>query len=138
MRAFSGHLTWACLLRREMLGLLDACFAFAEAVGDRVVPLWPSVRQELLDVQALLPMLRTDLRATWSEEVACSDASPYGLVVCVKKSNLQLVAENGRSSERWRFKVSAAISARRHHLGAPRPSENPIPDLGSFGPSWTS
>ena len=38
-----GHITWAALVRREVLSILSACYKFADLAGTAPVRLWPSV-----------------------------------------------------------------------------------------------
>jgi len=127
LRAVIGHLTWAALLRREALAFVQKCYAFIESVGTRVVPLWASVRQELTDLLALLPLLRADIGAEWDEVAVCSDASPFGLGVCTKVIGAELAGLVGRQLERWRYKVAGAATARARALGGDR--LQPDPDL---------
>eukprot|EP00959_Pyramimonas_sp_CCMP1952_P133214 2785065-Pyramimonas_sp.AAC.1 len=42
-----GHVTWAALLRREVLSLFSESYLFMQAAGDRPQKIWPRVRQEL-------------------------------------------------------------------------------------------
>jgi len=133
LRSMLGHLTWAALLRREALAFVNHCYAFAEAAGTRVVPLWASVRQELSDLLAVLPLLRADVGAEWDEVAVCSDASPFGIGVCTKVVGAALAGETGRQLERWRYKVSGAAAARARALGPDRlaPGVGPDDDEGA-------
>eukprot|EP00959_Pyramimonas_sp_CCMP1952_P232864 4866710-Pyramimonas_sp.AAC.1 len=42
-----GQVVAACMLRRESLATLSACYTFAETSGLKRQPLWPSARREL-------------------------------------------------------------------------------------------
>ena len=116
LRVIIGHFTWAGLIRREVLSLLNASYQFAERVGPRQARLWRSVRRELWHARCILPLLSVDLSAEWWPEVAASDASLFGLGVTVRKAPTQLVSSIGRCSERWRFRVEGAQRAREHAL----------------------
>ncbi|CAK0856473.1 unnamed protein product, partial [Prorocentrum cordatum] len=63
VRILVGHLTWAPMVRREALGLLDATCAFIVSTGAEVQTLWPAVRTELWRSRCLLPLLVPDLTA---------------------------------------------------------------------------
>ena len=57
VRVLVGHLTWASMVRREALGLLNATYAFIVSAGVEVEALWPAVRTELWRARCLLPLL---------------------------------------------------------------------------------
>ena len=138
LRAVVGHLTWAVLLRREALAFAQKSYAFVDAAGTSVRPLWASVRQELTDLLALLPLLRADVGAVWDEVVVCSDASPFGLGVCTKVIGADLAGHVGRHLERWRYKVTGAAAARSRALGNDRLTPDSHLDRESgdtFGPA---
>eukprot|EP00959_Pyramimonas_sp_CCMP1952_P135428 2833698-Pyramimonas_sp.AAC.1 len=47
IRKLIGHFTWASLLRREALSIVNSCYVFAEYHATEVVRLWPAVAREL-------------------------------------------------------------------------------------------
>ena len=65
LRVIIGHLTWAGLIRREVLSLLNASYQFAERIGSRQTRLWRSVRRELWQARCILPLLSVDVSAGW-------------------------------------------------------------------------
>ena len=64
-----GHLTWACLTRREMLSIFDDCYRFIKNRPGEVQSLWASVRQELRNAGALLHLMFRDISLPWSSNV---------------------------------------------------------------------
>lgn len=48
LEVLMGHLTWACLVWREMLSMFDAIYDFMRAHHDTPTPLWESVRRALV------------------------------------------------------------------------------------------
>ena len=137
LRAVVGHLTWAALLRREALAFVQKSYAFIEAVGTRMVPLWASVRQELSDLLAIMPLLQADVGAEWDDVVLCSDASPFGLGVCTKTIGADLAGRVGRQLERWRYKVAGAAAARSRALGTDRLIPDRLLDCDRYGDDGT-
>ncbi|CAK0857379.1 unnamed protein product, partial [Prorocentrum cordatum] len=99
LRVLTGHITWALLLRREMLCVLGATYAFVQATGPTAAPLWPAARQELQLIHDLLPLCTADLGAPWHGRVACADASPWGLGVVARRAPKDLVGATGVSEE---------------------------------------
>ncbi|CAK0842032.1 unnamed protein product, partial [Prorocentrum cordatum] len=79
-----GHVTWAALLRREVLSLFNASHQFMHAVGERPQKLWPRVRQELWTFRSILPLLFTQINIPWHNVIAASDASLFGIGVCTR------------------------------------------------------
>ena len=112
IRILVGHITFACLLRREALSFIHSLYAFAQKNLGRVARLWPSVRRELECISAVLPLLRVDISQPWSVHVSASDASLFGLGGCEKVVDPGVVRAVGRVSERWRYAVDAFVSAR--------------------------
>lgn len=117
LEAIVGHYTWACLLRREGLCVLQHVYEFIRCKGSGPIPLWPSVAQELMWARALLPLLVTHLSLPWQPTVYTSDASDTGYGVCESTWETSQVAFYGRRSERWRYMAEDAIAARSHALG---------------------
>lgn len=114
-----GHLTWAMLCRRETLCIVDQCYAFVRAHYGRSARLWPSVRRELRQAVALLPLMRRRIASAWCDTVTASDSSPFGYGVCYRSADPELIESmGGGQSEKWRFHFEDAINARRHCLEA--------------------
>ena len=83
LRIFVGHVTWAMLIRRPSLSLLNVSHAFINAeVSPRHRVLWPSLRVELDQIMSILPLLRVDLGAEYADKLVASDASLFGIGVC--------------------------------------------------------
>ncbi|CAK0878704.1 unnamed protein product, partial [Prorocentrum cordatum] len=116
MRKLIGHFTWASLLRREALSIVDACCSFAETHLNAVTRQWPAVCRELRWIRDLLPMLSHSARMLWSELVHVSDASTEGFGVCRARWSVPDAALVGRCDERWRFRAEEATNARGHAL----------------------
>ncbi|CAK0845134.1 unnamed protein product, partial [Prorocentrum cordatum] len=110
LRVLTGHITWALLLRRELLCILGATYAYVEATGPVASPLWPAVRRELQLVHDLLPLCIADLGAPRRGRVACTDASPFGLGVVARRAPKDCVGTIGRVAERWRYKGDFGVS----------------------------
>ncbi len=70
-----GHWTWALLLRRPALCVLQQCYRYIRVADFRQFTLWPSVRRELHMLVSLLPLLRCDLDAAHFRRALASDAS---------------------------------------------------------------
>ncbi|CAK0873971.1 unnamed protein product [Prorocentrum cordatum] len=109
-----GHIVAACMLRREALAMLSACYTFAETSGLKRQPLWASAQQELLWVRSLLPCIVSEMGKPWSQTVTAYDASPWGCGVVETEWGPEEVASHGRLSERARFRGPLAAA------GAPR------------------
>ena len=69
-----GHITWAALVRREVLSILSACYKFADLEGTSPVRLWPSVARELFWISSLLPLWFSDTQREWSSDLYATDA----------------------------------------------------------------
>ena len=123
MQLLVGRLTWALLCCRTGLSLLNACYAFIDDGSTKHKRLWKSVRQELKWVASVLPLLRFKVNSGWSTDITASDSSPWGLGVCYRKLDTDILQDIGRSSEKWRFRFPNAINARHHALG----NTDPLP-----------
>ena len=53
-----GHITWAGLVWREILGFINASYAFILKTAATPTELWPSVVGELQAISSLLPLLQ--------------------------------------------------------------------------------
>ena len=111
-----GHITYACLLRREMLSILSSCYAFISSKGPASGVLWSSVRRELIWISSLLPLACTNTWREWSPRLHVGDASDDGFCVCELMTEVATISSLGRTSERWRFRTEDVIAARQHSL----------------------
>ena len=116
LRRLLGHITYACLLRREMLSILSSCYAFISSKGPASGVLWSSVRRELKWISSLLPLVYTNTWREWSPRLHVGDASDDGFGVCELMTDVATTSSLGRTSERWRFRTEDAIAARQHAL----------------------
>eukprot|EP00438_Fugacium_kawagutii_P010865 Skav216249 [mRNA] locus=scaffold20:133295:138540:- [translate_table: standard] len=98
-----GHYTFIGLLCREFLSIFQATYSFCRKHYKEEVALWPQVRRELRWASSLLPLVRRNLSAEWSERVFATDASHWGRgVTCVEK-DISEVKKHGRVNDRWKF-----------------------------------
>ena len=116
-----GHITWALLLRRELMCVPDSCYAFIAKHGRDGTRsserLWENVRRELHQVASLLPLCHARIRAPWHTSVTASDSSMEGAGVCTRDLPVSLVRRFCKTSERWRFGFEDAVRARAHAFG---------------------
>ena len=118
MEVLVGHITWALMVRREALCLLNLTYSFASAhPGNDLHPLWPGVVEELWRIRCLLPLLRARVKAPWHDRCMACDASTFGLGACERDLDLATARSLGRTSERWRYRVEDAVRARARALG---------------------
>lgn len=78
--------------------------------GEQQVPVWPSVREELRALLALLPRLDAPLETPWCDEVKTVDASLRGYGVLEASCLPGRCAEVGRWKERSRFRGANATA----------------------------
>ena len=121
LEIITGHITWAMLMRREALAFLNHTYQFIHQYRESSHTIPPEVKQELQDISSLLPLLRSDSQREWSDRIHASDASPTGLGVCSRRLPIPNISSIGRVTEKWRYRVADAISARRSALGCPLP-----------------
>lgn len=107
-----GHITFISLCRRESLSCLGEVYTFIQRHYGTVVPLWKSVRSELLKWDGLAPLIYSQLTLPWSRQVYAVDASEWGLGVVQSQMSTSEVQELGSQVERWRFKDEAAKDPR--------------------------
>eukprot|EP00959_Pyramimonas_sp_CCMP1952_P119234 2492709-Pyramimonas_sp.AAC.1 len=70
-----GHAAWAMIMRRECLSIFNGVYRFIQVAGPTPMQLWPSVRQKLSAVAALLPLMWASSRVPWLGALYASDAS---------------------------------------------------------------
>ena len=96
------HVTWALMLRRDGLSIIDHCYRFVKDHHNKCVPMPPGVLRELRHIRALLPLFRASVHSEWSGSTHASDASPFGLGVLASRRDPQLIGTFGRTAEAWR------------------------------------
>jgi hypothetical protein len=87
-----GRWTWALLVRRPCLAVLGAVFRFQQCAGNRRFAIWRSVRQELLSLVALAPLLFARLGAPFVPRLVATDASEFGQGVVASRLGAVSVA----------------------------------------------
>ncbi|CAK0886869.1 unnamed protein product, partial [Prorocentrum cordatum] len=132
MRRVLGHLTWAFLLKRELLCILSSAFRFCEMAGEQRWRLWSCVTRELRIAAALLPFAAVDTKRPFDPWVMASDASGAtefdfgGFGVCERAWGSEAVRAVASRAEKWRYCVEDAICAREQSLGlAPQGPSKP-------------
>jgi hypothetical protein len=103
MERLLGDWAWTILLWRPAFSLLHSAYRFARCAGVAEYTLWPSVRQELTSLLAVLPFIRVALATKPASRVYASDASTeYGGAV-VSTLKAQWPAEESRRPQLWRL-----------------------------------
>ena len=111
-----GHCCFLALARREGLSVFGQAYTFVHRYrsSKEEVPLWPSVRKELDMFDGILPLIRRDLTAEWSQRVYAVDASEWGMGCTYSNIPQESVRHLGGFCERWRFKDPEISRARAH------------------------
>ncbi|CAK0841243.1 unnamed protein product, partial [Prorocentrum cordatum] len=123
VRVLLGHFTWGALVRRELLSIFSAAYRFATWAGGRRRRLWSAVEAELRIAAALVVFGYVDCRRRPDPVVlatdACgaTDADAGGFGVVSRAWDPRDVGRACAQAERWRYRVSEAVSARAHALG---------------------
>ena len=118
-----GHITWALLLRRELLCVLDSCYAFIAKHGrDNTcssgrLDLGERQARAIHQVAPLLPLCHARICAPWHSSVTASDSSMEGAGVCTRDLPVSLVRRFCKTSECWRFGFEDAVRAQAHAFG---------------------
>ena len=126
-----GHLTFAFLLRRELLSCLQACYVFVRKSYKVHCRLWPEVVRELSWACSLLPLVTRDLSAPWCPDVCATDASHWGRGVAQQSSTVEKVRAQARIQDRWRFSHEQELEIGRSHVSGPKGSSCFIEHLRS-------
>jgi hypothetical protein len=115
-----GRWTWACLVNRPALSVLNAVYRYIECAGDRVFDLWPSVRDECI-LANLAPLLVAELAVQSFPSVIATDASSTGLGVVatrVQEAVLRQIREQPRDPiGTTQPEINALLSARPRWRG---------------------
>eukprot|EP00438_Fugacium_kawagutii_P003851 Skav230672 [mRNA] locus=scaffold2185:329965:335309:- [translate_table: standard] len=111
-----GHMTFVSLCRREALAVMGEVYSFIRRHYPEVVPIWKSVRKELMKFDGICPLIFNNLQSSWSDTVYAVDASEWGLGVVRATVEPSVVGAWGQHLERWRFKDDEAKDARSYVL----------------------
>ncbi|CAK0801113.1 unnamed protein product, partial [Prorocentrum cordatum] len=114
---YVGHLIDHLMLKRELLSILRSLYDFVRDCYHVRARLWPSAAREVEQCRRLLPLMSANLRLQWSPTVFAYDACLTGMATCQTTLSSDLVKRIGSVSERWRYRMPSAISARRSALG---------------------
>ena len=114
MERLLGDWAWTILLWRPAFSLLHATYRFARCAGVAEYTLWPSVRQELASLLAVLPFIRVVLATQPASRVYASDASTeYGGAV-VSTLSAQWPSVESQRPQLWRLEwVKPWVGAER-------------------------
>lgn len=83
-----GSWTWALMVRRPALSVLNNVYRFIKCANESVYELWKSVRLELLTLRSLAPLLVHDMHAPMLDRLVATDASSYGCGIIVNSINI--------------------------------------------------
>ena len=111
-----GKLTNVMFLHRQSLSIFNAAYAFCRTTSpEQPRRLWPSVRQELSDAVALLPLFRSDLSRPVATQLLQTDACDTGAAVVytdtVNHAALRQECARPRRTARLAGEPTAAWSA---------------------------
>jgi hypothetical protein len=89
MSVLIGHWCWYLLLNRPLLSILNECYRFIQVFGTNVDNkyIWSSMKNELLMVCCLSPLLQLDLSTEVSQRIIASDASMSGYGVVTNRTS---------------------------------------------------
>ena len=103
MERLLGDWAWTILLWRPAFSLLHSTYRFARCAGTDKYTLWPSVRQELTGLLAVLPFIRVALTVQPASRVYASDASTeYGGAV-VSTLHARWPSQESKRPQLWRL-----------------------------------
>jgi len=92
MQSIVGHWTWAVLVRRPVLSVLCSVYKFIATAKSRSFTIWDSVRNELVCLCGLAPLLFTTLSARLFPRLIAFDASTTGQGVVMSRVPESVVA----------------------------------------------
>ena len=111
-----GGLVYVSMFRRQLLGSLNAVWAFIqqfEVTGARWFWSLPdNVKVELVRFISLIPLARMDFRLQYDEQVTCSDASRTGGGVCASVA----LSRAGASAARGRLRGQLPELRQEHRI----------------------
>eukprot|EP00438_Fugacium_kawagutii_P025616 Skav209719 [mRNA] locus=scaffold528:209114:215555:- [translate_table: standard] len=108
-----GHITFVSLCKREALSVLGESYTFFRRHYTQVVPLWKSVRKELMNWDGIAPLIFCRLDANWGDTMYAVDASEWGLGVTTSSIGDDEACGLWSYNERWRFKHGMASNPRQ-------------------------
>ena len=92
LSALVGKWTWAALVNRPVLSVLSSVYRFVEAAEWRTFTVWRSVREELIRIAALAPVMVARLSMPVAPITIATDASEWGVGVAVTSVPLPVSA----------------------------------------------
>ena len=116
VQRFTGHVMHLFLLRRPMMSIMRALYAFVEKTPGFGRRLPAEAARECKHIAALLPLCKANLRLPWSPTVTCSDACLSGIAVCRAQCEVSDISQVGAVSERWRYTVKLPSAKPREPL----------------------
>ena len=117
LEAVVGHATFCGLVRRPVLSVFHATYAFIAQSYTTPVPLWASVRQELETFRGLMVLLVSNWCLDWSTTAYSTDASLFGWGATSRTIDVELAKRVGRVRERNRYRDPGHVAARAAALG---------------------
>lgn len=96
-----GKWIWSILPKRLAFAVLAESFRFARVAEGKIFQVWPSVKNEMRVLRALLPLLRTDMYHAVFDRTLATDASLFGFGVTSAPTHLRneaLLEESSPSS----------------------------------------
>ena len=113
VEAVLGHITFLCLMRRELLSIFHTVYRFVRESYTTFQRLWDSAREELNAFLGAMVFIEADWSQPWTPYVYASDASLRGFGVSQSVWPLQDVAAVGRVPELSRYRLGGT-RAREH------------------------
>ncbi|CAK0895503.1 unnamed protein product, partial [Prorocentrum cordatum] len=113
LEAVLGHITFLCLMRRELLSIFHVVYRFVRESCGKFQPLWASAREELVAFVGAMVFIEADWGQPWAPYVYASDASLHGFGVSQSLWSTADVAAVGRVPEVSRYRLGGA-RAREH------------------------
>lgn len=113
-----GHLTFACLFRRETFSCLGSTYHLVTKHDKSRARLWPSVLKEFRWICFILPLIFCDMNADWDICVYVFDASTYGCGVCTAHHPVHCARSHALVKERWRYVHDHDIGSHRARMHA--------------------
>ena len=81
VEAVLGHITFLCLMRRELLSIFHTVYRFVRESCTKFQRLWNSAREELDAFLGAMVFVEADWGQPWTPYVYASDASLLGFGV---------------------------------------------------------
>ena len=122
-----GHYSFLALAHRPGYSVFDSVYRFIHRFEKTVKPFSASIVRELRWAMALIPLLRTNLRAPWSDTVLAVDASEHGRGVVERRTDSKLIQAAGRFRDRWRYQAGSQVRPRGDLERADDEDDGPVP-----------